>query len=54
MVKNAKTNTILKLPINKLFTDENTYDTYQTGKTRHQNLRREAAVIGKPTRKYEC
>ena len=27
IVKNAKTNIILKRPINKLFTDENTYDT---------------------------
>ena len=31
-MKNAKTNTILKRHINKLFTVENTYDTNQTGR----------------------
>ena len=53
-MKNAKTNTILKRPINKLFTVKNTYDTNKTDKAREQNLRREAAVIGELTRKYEC
>ena len=49
-----KTNTILKGPINKLFTVENKYDTNQTDKTREQNLRREAVVIGELTTKYKC
>ena len=53
-MKNAETNTALKRPINKLFTVENTYDTNQRDKAREQNLRREAAVIDKLTRKYEC
>ena len=53
-MKNVKTNTILKRPINKLFTVENTYDTNQTDKAREQNLRREAAVIDELTRKYDC
>ena len=53
-MKNIKTNTVLKCPINKPFTVENTYDTNQTDKAREQNLRRETAVIGKLTRKYEC
>ena len=51
-MKNVKTNTILKRPINKLFTVENTYDTSQTDKAREQNLRQEAAVIGELTKKY--
>ena len=51
----AKTNAILKRPINKLFPIENTYqDTNQTGMTRQQKLRREAVVIGELNRKYEC
>ena len=49
-----KTNTILEGPINKLFTVENKYDTNQTDKTREQNLRQEATVIGELTRKYKC
>ena len=53
-MKDAKANTILKRPINKLFTVENTYDTNQTDKAMEQNLRREAAAIGELTRKYEC
>ena len=53
-MKNVKTSTILKRPINKLFTVENTYDTNKTDKAMEQNLRREAAVIGELTRKYEC
>ena len=36
---NAKTNTVLKRPINKPFTVENTYDTNQTDKAREQKLR---------------
>ena len=40
IVKSAKTNTILKRPINKLFAIENTYhDTNQTDKAREQKLR---------------
>ena len=51
----AKTNAILKRPVNKLFPIENTYqDTNQTGMTRQQKLRREAVVIGELNRKYEC
>ena len=54
-MKIAKTNTILKRPVNKLFTVENTYhDTNQTNKAREQKLRQEAAVVGKQKRKYEC
>ena len=54
-IKGAKTNTILKRPINKLFPIENTYqDTDQTGTAREQKSRREAAVIGEIKRKYEC
>ena len=46
-VKIAKTNEILKRPINKLFRIENTYhDFNQTEKEKEQKLRREAAVIG--------
>ena len=34
---------------------ENTYpDTYQTGKGRKQNLRREGPVIDELKRKHEC
>ena len=51
----AKTNTILKRPVNKLFTVKNMYyDTNQKDKAREQKLRREAAVTGKQKRKYEC
>ena len=50
----AKTNAILKRPVNKLFPIENTYqDTNQTGMARQQKLRREAAEIGELKRKYE-
>ena len=50
----VKTNKILKRPVNKLFTVENTYyDTNQTNKVREQKLRREAAVTGELKRKYE-
>ena len=52
-VRIAKTNTILKHPVNKLFLIENTYqDTNQTGTARKQKLRREAAVIGELKRNY--
>ena len=51
----AKTNAILKHPVNKLFPIENTYQgTNQTGMARQQKLRREAAVIGGVKRKCEC
>ena len=40
IVRVAKTNTIHKRPVNKLFTTEN------ADKAREQRLRREAAVIG--------
>ena len=51
----AKTNTILKRPLNKLFTVENTYnDTNQTGEAMGQKLRREAGAIEKQKIKYEC
>ena len=46
IVRIAKTNTILKRPINKLFTVENTCrDTNQTDKAGEQKFRREASVI---------
>ena len=55
IVRMAKTNTILKRPVNKLFTVENTYyNTDQTNKAREQKLRREAPVTGELKRKYEC
>ena len=55
IVRIAKTNTILKRPVNKLLSIENTYqDTNQTGTSREQKLRRKAAVIGELKRKYEC
>ena len=55
IVRIAKTNTILRSPVNKLFTTENTYySTNQTDKGREQKFRREAAVIGEQKRKYEC
>ena len=53
IVKSAKTNTILKRPINKFFTIENTYhDTDQTDKTKEQKLRQESVVLREL--KYEC
>ena len=55
IVRIAKTNTILKRPLNKLFLNENIYQhNHQTDKIREQKLRREAAVIGETTRKYDC
>ena len=54
IVRMAKTNTILKRPVNKLFTVKNIYhDTNQTDKAREQKLRREAFVTGELKRKYE-
>ena len=54
IVRIVKTNTMLKRPVNNLFTVENTYpDTNQTDKAREQKFRREAAVVGKQKRKYE-
>ena len=51
----AKTNTILKRPVNKLLAIQNTYqDTNQPGTSREQKLRQKAAVIGELKRKYEC
>ena len=47
IVRIAKTNTILKRPVNILFTVENTYhDTNQTNEARKQKFRREVAVVG--------
>ena len=55
IVRIAKTNAILKRPVNKLLSIENTYqDTNQPGTSREQKLRRKAAVIGELKRKYEC
>ena len=55
IVRMTKTNTILKRPVNKLFTVKNTqHDTNQTDKAREQKLRREATVIGELKIKYEC
>ena len=55
IVRIAKANAILKRPVNKLFTTENTYhDTQKTYKAREQKLRRDVAVIGELERKYEC
>ena len=51
----VKTNTILKLLVNKLISIENTYQhTNQTDKAREQKLRRGAAVTGELKIKYEC
>ena len=55
IVRNKKTNAILKRPVNKLFPAEYTqHDKNQTGKVREQKSRQEAAVIGESKRKYEC
>ena len=54
-MKIAKTNTILKRHLNKLFIVENIYhDSKQTDKAREQKLLREANVIDELKRKYEC
>ena len=48
----AKTNTILKHPINKIFTIENTYhDSNQTCKLRKQKSWQEATRIGELKKK---
>ena len=48
-------NAILKHPVNKLFSTEDTYhDTNQVDKAKEQKLRREAAVIDELKRKYDC
>ena len=53
IVKTVKADTIVKRPINKLFTIENTYhDTNQTDKAREQKLREEEDV--RCELKYEC
>ena len=50
-----KVNTILKRPVNKLFSIEYAHhDTNQTDKSREQKLRLEAAVIGELKIKYDC
>ena len=50
----AKTNTILKRPVKKLFIVKNTYnDTNQTDKAKGQKLRREAALTGELKMNYE-
>ena len=38
-VRSAKTNAVLKCPVNKLFSIESTYNTNQTDKAREQKLR---------------
>ena len=51
----AKTYTILRRPVNKLFPNENTYqDNNQTDKSREKKLRQKVAVTGELKRKYEC
>ena len=55
IIRIAKTNAILKRPVNKLFPVENTYhNTNQRDKARGQKLVKEAARISKQKRKYEC
>ena len=55
IVRIAKTNEILKRPVNKLFTIENIYhDTNQTDKARKHKLSGKTAIIGGRKRKYEC
>ena len=51
----VKTNTSAKRPVKKLFSMKNTQQgTNQTDTAREQRLRREAAVIVKLKRQYEC
>ena len=55
IIRIAKTNAILKRPVNKLFPVENTYhNTNQRDKARGQKLVNEAVRISKQKRKYEC
>ena len=51
IVRIAKTNTILKRPVNKLFPTENIKT---LTKARQQKLRRETAVLGELKINYEC
>ena len=51
----ANTYTMIKHPVNKVFTVKNTYhDTNQADKAREQKIRQEAAVIAELNMKYEC
>ena len=55
IVTMAKTYTVIKRPVNKVFTVKNTYhDTNQADKAREQKIRQEAAVIAELNMKYEC
>ena len=55
IIRIAKTNAILKRPVNKLFPVENTYhNNNQRDKARGQKLVNEATRISKQKRKYEC
>ena len=55
IVTMAKTYTMIKRPVNKVFTVKNTYhDTNQADKAREQKIRQEAAVIAELNMKYEC
>ena len=55
IVTMAKTYTMIKRPVNKVFTVKNTYhDTNQADKARDQKKRQEAAVIAELKMKYEC
>ena len=53
IIRIAKTNAILKRPVNKLFPVEY-HSTNQRDKARGQKLVNEAARISKQKRKYEC
>ena len=55
VVRIAKTNTILKRPVNKLFPIWNTYQNInETDKAKELKFRGEAAVTDKLKKKYEC
>ena len=49
----AKTNVILKRPVNKLFLTENSYQE-STKQVWQGNKKQEAAVVGELKRKHEC
>ena len=49
----AKTNVILKRPVNKLFLIENSYQE-STKQVWQGNKKQEAAVVGELKRKHEC
>ena len=54
IVTMAKTYTMIKRPVNKVFTVKNTYhDTNQADKAREQKIRQEPAVIAELNMKYE-